>query len=231
MFGAGAVGGSINYVTRLAERDRNEGQARVSYGSYRTTDIGVSVNRRLGGRTVRNTVRGDLNYGHTNGYVDGNHRNALASAVSLVTDVGSKVSHTLAFEFQNEDVDRPDWGTPALRPAVGTARIDPATRFKNYNSIDGIYEQTVVWGRSITEFRPTRTTSVRNTVYHYDALRDYRNVEVYRYTAGNGAVARSDALLQRHDQRLTGDPRRSPAPQPHWPPPLRLGGRARHQQQ
>lgn len=205
LFGAGAVGGSINYVTKLAERDRNGGQARVSYGSYGTTDIGVSGNRRLGGSVVRNTVRGDLSYGHTKGYVDENHRNALTSAVSLITDVGSKVSHTLAFEFQNEAVDRPYWGTPLLTPTIGPGRIKPETRFLNYNSIDGIYEQTVLWGRSITEFRPTRTTSVRNTVYHYDALRDYRNVEVYRYTADNSAVARSSPLLQRHDQRLTGD--------------------------
>jgi hypothetical protein len=43
------------------------------------------------------------------------------------------------------------------------------------------------------------------TAYHYDALCDYRNVEVYRYTADDSAVVRSSPLLQRHDQALTGD--------------------------
>ncbi|MEQ1731889.1 MAG: TonB-dependent receptor, partial [Vicinamibacterales bacterium] len=94
---------------------------------------------------------------------------------------------------------------PMLTPAIGVGRVDEAVRFKNYNSRDGIYEQTVWWGRSITEFKASNTFSVRNTVYHYDALRDYRNVEEYRYTADNSSIVRSAPLLQRHDQTLTGN--------------------------
>jgi len=63
----------------------------------------------------------------------------------------------------------------------------------------------VKWARSILEWKPSAATSVRNTLYHYDALRDYRNVEVYRYDAANAAVVRSGAFLQRHDQSLLGN--------------------------
>lgn len=206
LFGAGAVGGSINYVTKLANREGNTLEARARYGSFGTTDLALGVNRRLGGTEgVQNFVRLDVNSSHTDGYVDGQVRNAQNVAASLLTDVNSQLSHTLALEYQTETVDRPYWGTPLLNPTVGEGQIDPATRFKNYNSADGIYEQTVQWQRSLLEYRLSPNTTIKNTLYHYDALRDYRNVETYKFNATNTAVIRSNALLQRHDQQLTGD--------------------------
>lgn len=206
LFGAGAVGGSINYVTKLANREGNTLEARARYGSFASSDLALGLNRRLGSEQgVQNFVRLDVNSSHTNGYVDGQVRNAQNVAASLLTDVNSQLSHTLALEYQHELVDRPYWGTPLLNPATGEGRIDPATRFKNYNSADGIYEQTVQWQRSLLEYRLSPQTTIKNTLYHYDALRDYRNVETYRFNAANTAVIRSNALLQRHDQQLTGD--------------------------
>lgn len=206
LFGAGAVGGSINYVTKLAQREGDTLEARVRYGSFATSDLALGVNRRLGAsQGVQNFVRLDVNTGHSNGYVDGQKRNTQNLAASLLTDVNAQWSHTLALEYQHEKVDRPYWGTPLLNPATGDGRIDPGTRFKNYNAADGIYEQTVQWQRSLLEYRLSPRTTLRNTLYHYDALRDYRNVETYKFNATNTAVIRSGALLQRHDQQLTGD--------------------------
>jgi iron complex outermembrane receptor protein len=206
LFGAGAVGGSINYVTKLANREGNTLEARARYGSFDTTDLALGVNRRLGGTEgVQNFVRLDVNSSHTNGYVEGQERNAQNVAASWLTEVNSQLSHTLALEYQTEKVDRPYWGTPLLNPTTGEGRINPDTRFKNYNSADGIYEQTVQWQRSLLEYRLSPQTTIKNTLYHYDALRDYRNVETYKFNAANTAVIRSSALLQRHDQQLTGD--------------------------
>lgn len=206
LFGAGAVGGSINYVTKQAHREGDTLEARARYGSFATSDLALGLNRRLGpAQGVQNFVRLDVNNSHSNGYVDGQERNALNVAASLLTDVNSRLSHTLALEYQHEKVDRPYWGTPLLNPATGEGRIDPATRFKNYNSADGVYEQTVQWTRSLLEYRLSPQTTIRNTLYRYDALRDYRNVETYRFNTANTAVIRSNALLQRHDQQLTGD--------------------------
>jgi iron complex outermembrane receptor protein len=206
LFGAGAVGGSINYVTKLANRDGNALEARARYGSFDTSDVALGVNRRLGSNEgVQNFVRLDINSSHSNGYVDGQVRDAQNVAASLLTDVNAQLSHTLALEYQHETVDRPYWGTPLLNPTTGEGRINPETRFKNYNSADGLYEQTVQWQRSLLEYRLSPQTTIKNTLYHYDALRDYRNVETYKFNAANTAVIRSNALLQRHDQQLTGD--------------------------
>lgn len=206
LFGAGAVGGSINNITKLASREGNFTQARASYGSYDTSQLSLGVNRRLGdGDGVKNYFRMDVNRTNSLGYVDGNKRESWTSAFSLLTDFTPNLSHTLALEYQKENVDRPYWGTPLLLPTTGDGRIDSATRFKNYNAADGVYEQTVKWVRSILDFRFDDATSVRNTLYYYDALRDYRNVEVYKFNATNTAVVRSSPLLQRHDQDLLGD--------------------------
>ncbi|MEQ1731630.1 MAG: TonB-dependent receptor plug domain-containing protein, partial [Vicinamibacterales bacterium] len=143
LFGAGAVGGSINYVTKLAQPGANGVDARLGFGSYNTSDLSFGVNRTLGGKRVRNSVRADLSRTYSNGAIEGNERASLTTALSLLTEFGSKVTHTAAVEFQNERVDRPYWGTPMLTPAIGVGRVDEAVRFKNYNSRDGIYEQTV----------------------------------------------------------------------------------------
>ncbi|MEZ5420050.1 MAG: TonB-dependent receptor [Vicinamibacterales bacterium] len=203
LYGAGAVGGSINYVTKLAEASRNLVNAQLRAGSFGTVEGSIGVNRGFDTGRVAHAVRVDANQSLTDGYVDGAKRSALSSAASWRADLGQRLSHTLAVEYQHEQADRPYWGTPLLNPTAGNGRILDGTRFTNYNSADGIYEQTVGWARSITDLT-LGAVRLRNTGYYYDALRDYRNVEVYRFNAANTAVTRSSPLLQRHDQQLKG---------------------------
>ncbi len=92
-----------------------------------------------------------------------------------------------------------------LNPYAGELKIDKSRRRENYNVADGRYEQRVRWLRSILEYRVSDSTRWRNTFYHYDAERDYRNLETYRYNADNSGVVRSNAFLQRHDQQLNGN--------------------------
>ena len=207
--GAGAVGGSINYITKLANRDGDLAQLYGSYGSNNAWVMAAGLNKMISaaddGQGVANYLRIDLSRSGSNGYADGERRRAVTGALSLLTDITPQLSHTLAYEYQQEHVDRPYWGTPLLNPTSGVGRIDPVTRFKNYNANDGVYEQTVEWFRSIVDYRWSAQTSFKNTFYHYQALRDYRNVEVYKYNPGNTQVLRSSAFLQRHDQELSGN--------------------------
>lgn len=206
LFGAGAVGGAINYVTKLATRDADFSQAQAGVGSFGTGTLSAGLNRRFGEPGgVRHALRADVSRTHSDGFVDGQRRDAWTVAVSWLADLSPTLSHTLALEWQDERVQRPYWGTPVRNPAVGSLQIDPRTRFLNFNAADGFYGQSVTWVRSITEWRPAPGWSLRNTLYHYDALRDYRNVEVYRFDAANAQVIRSATLLQRHDQQLTGN--------------------------
>lgn len=201
LFGSGAVGGSINVITKLAEtRDFAEGRLRL--GSDELKEASVGLNRRVG---EGHYARIDVNHRDSGGWVDGVDRRATQLAVSLRSDFGRGFTHTLAYEFQQEDVDRPYWGTPLLNPIKGELRVNEATRFKNYNSNDGVYDQRVQWLRSIGAWKVSDALQLTNTFYVYDALRDYRNVENYRFNPSNTQVIRSAALLQRHDQTLVGD--------------------------
>lgn len=210
LFGAGAVGGAINYVTKLPERDTfYEGQLRL--GSFDTRQASAGINQQLagspGGRG--HYLRIDANTTASNGWVDGERSNATQVAASLLSDLGDDVTQTWAFEYQRERVDRPYWGTPltvgANGKVSGEGHIRGGTRFKNYNVDDGLYEQSVLWARSLTEWRAAPGITFKNTLYYYRAERDFRNLETYRYNAGNSRVLRSAALLQRHEQSLVGN--------------------------
>ncbi len=206
LYGAGAVGGSINYITKLANRDEQGVQGRVRYGSYDSSELAIGVNHALSsGADPRHFARLDVSRSHGNGYMDRNERESTSTAFSILSDFTAQLSHTLALEYQEDKEDSPYWGSPILNPVGDTMHIDKSRRFENYNVADGRYEQRVRWVRSIIDYQISDSTSVQNTLYHYDAQRDYRNVENYRYNASNSLVSRYSALLQRHDQQVDGN--------------------------
>ena len=207
LYGAGGVGGTVNYVTKTAERTPiTEGRLRL--GSHRLGEASVGLNRRIAGEGARHGdhhLRLDVNHRRAHSHVEGMQSRATQIATSLLSDLTPALSHLLAYEYQTEHVDRPYWGTPLLQPIGAVGRIDRSTRFKNYNSIDGVYAQRVQWLRSVTEWQASSAFSLKNTFYAYDARRDYRNVEVYTFNNDNTAVIRSSGLLQRHVQRVVGN--------------------------
>lgn len=206
LYGAGAVGGSINYITRLASREEQDVRGRVRYGSYDTSELSLGVNHALTtGPEPKHFARLDVSRTGSNGYMDRNERESTSTAFSILSDLTPQLSHTLALEYQEDKEDSPYWGSPLLNPVGGTMKIDEDRRFENYNVGDGRYEQRVKWARSITEYQISDVTSLRNTLYHYDAQRDYRNLENYVYDASNTQVRRFAALLQRHEQDVNGN--------------------------
>lgn len=204
--GSGAVGGSLNFITRLASRDEDSLEGRVSYGRYDTRETAIGLNKALNaGDGPRHYARLDYSRSASNGYIDRQENDAGNLAFSLLSDFNDRLSHTLAIEYLEEQEDSPYWGAPVLRPLGGTLHIDKHDRFANYNVEDGRYEQRTRWLRSITDYRFSDTTQLRNTLYHYDGQRDYRNLEVYRYSDDNRQVLRSGGYRQRHDQEVNGD--------------------------
>jgi iron complex outermembrane receptor protein len=200
------VGGSINYITKLASRDEQTVEGRVRYGSYDSSELAIGVNHALtSGPEPRHFARLDVSRTHGNGYMDRNEREATSTAFSILSDLSEQLSHTLALEYQEDKEDSPYWGSPLLNPVGDTMHIDKSRRFDNYNVADGRYEQRVRWLRSIIDYQINDSTSLQNTLYHYDGQRDYRNLENYRYNASNSLVSRYSAYLQRHDQQVDGN--------------------------
>jgi iron complex outermembrane receptor protein len=205
LHGAGAVGGSINYITKLASRDEQIIDGRIRYGSFDDSEVAFGINQALASNPAdaHHFLRLDFSRGHSNGYIDRNERDTDSLAISLLSDLNPNLTHTLAFEYQQDKERSPYWGSPIL-PGRSTMKIDNSRRFENYNVADGRYEQRVRWLRSILDYQISDSTSVQNTLYHYDAQRDYRNLERYSYNA-DGNVLRSSPYLQRHEQTVLGD--------------------------
>ncbi|RON72287.1 TonB-dependent siderophore receptor [Pseudomonas fluorescens] len=205
--GAGSVGGSLNYVTKLATRDERAVEGRVSYGTHDTTETAFGLNHASTDPSseVQHYARLDVSHNTSNGYIDRQERDAWSVAFSLLSDLTPDLSHTLALEYQDEHEDSPYWGTPVLNPKAGELKIDKHNRFNNYNVEDGRYEQRTIWVRSIIDYRINDSTTLRNTLYHLDSQRDYRNLETYQYNADNSAVNRSTAYQVRHQGEQNGN--------------------------
>lgn len=200
--GSGAVGGTLNVITKVADTSGDISRLYVATGDR--AQAATSLQRTLG----EQVLRVELNRSEGALRTQGRERSAWQASASWRAPLAAGLVHTLAVERQHEKVTQPYWGTPMLRAADGTVTgrlaFDAGTDGVNYNVVDGRYEQDVTWARSLLEWTLSPQTRVSHTLYHYDALRDYDNVEVYTFKAGNTAVERSSALLQRHDQRVTG---------------------------
>ncbi|NNA65980.1 TonB-dependent receptor [Pseudomonas gessardii] len=205
--GAGSVGGSLNYVTKLATREERAVEGQINYGSYDTTGIALGLNHALTepGAEVQHYARLDVSRNTNHTYIDRQQRDAWSVAFSLLSDLTPNLSHTLALEYQDEHEDSPYWGTPVLNPKAGELKIDKHNRFNNYNVADGRYEQRTIWARSIIDYRINDSTTLRNTLYHLDSQRDYRNLETYQYSADNSVVNRSTAYQVRHQGKQNGN--------------------------
>ena len=203
LYGSGAVGGAVNYVSKLASHQPIAQETLVRAGSFGQYQLAYGANGRVGGADSAHFLRVDLSTQGSDGYVERTDARSFVFAGSWLWEISSRLSHTLAWEYQTKD-QQPYWGTPLLNPTVNS-QFDPAIRFKNFNAADGAYEQDVQWFRSILDYRLSDATQIKNTLYHYDADRDYRNVEQYRYNAANTLVTRNSAFPTAHGQSLIGD--------------------------
>lgn len=206
LHGAGAVGGSLNYISKLASRDEQVLEGRLRYGRFDESELAFGLNQALGQvAETEHFMRLDISRGTGNGYIDRNERETGSLAFSLLSDLTPKLSHTLALEYLEDKEDSPYWGTPILNSGGGTMKIDKRRRFENYNVADGRYEQRVRWLRSIFDYQLSYATRLQNTLYYYDGQRDYRNLERYSYMPDNSQVQRGGAYQQRHDQNVLGN--------------------------
>lgn len=200
--GSGAVGGTINVITKIA--DTSGDISRIWLGVGDKAQAAASLQRSLAG----SVLRVELNRGSGALWTQGRDRDARQASASWRLPLAAGLTHTLAVERQHEKVTQPYWGTPMLRAADGSVSgqlaFDAGTYGKNYNVVDGRYEQDVTWARSLLDWQISPQTRFTHTLYHYDALRDYDNVEVYTFKNNNTQVERSSALLQRHDQQVIG---------------------------
>lgn len=227
LWGQGAVGGAINYVSKVANREQKGHEIYADGGMWGNRRFAYGYNGQIG--NTPNWIQIAGAYKGSNGWVERTPHSSGVGSLSWLTEITPQLSNTVAVEFQSEERDS-YWGTPLLNPTFGNltfaegspllpvhqGKFDPGLRFKNYNSRNPVFDQQVLWVRDIAEYRLSDATQFKNLFYFYRADRQYENVEVYRYNATNqlfGGVSfppntlinRSDALYTRHIHSLVGN--------------------------
>lgn len=218
LYGQGAVGGSINYVSKVATREKSHHKAWLSLGEYLNRRASYDYNGQIG--DSKNWFRGAISYLGSDGYMENSRADSGVVSLSLLSDITDKLTNTMSFEYQTENRDS-YWGTPVLNPTVNgriipwgdtrlsnmqlKGQIDGGTRFKNYNSQDPVFDQQVTWGRDILEYQVNKDTQIKNTLYVYKGDRQYENVEGYDWNATNSAILRGMSFAVNHNQTLVGN--------------------------
>jgi iron complex outermembrane receptor protein len=215
LYGQGAVGGVVNYVSKIATRGQDRNEALLQGGMWFNRRASYGMNKQI---DANNWAQFDVSYLGSDGWAENSHFNSGAGNASWLTDITPQLSNTVAVEFQHEERNA-NWGTPVPRPYVGagtvpwttvglpvlTLRFDPGVRFKNYNADSPVFDQQVLWVRDIAEYKPSEALQFKNLFYFYRADRQYYNVEGYDYNAANTLLTRSASFATRHLHYVVGD--------------------------
>ncbi|MCP3394815.1 TonB-dependent siderophore receptor [Bradyrhizobium sp. CCGB12] len=195
LYGAGAVGGAINVVSKLPLWiSRN--QAEVSLDSNTTRRIAVDSGGPVSENVAyRITASGNM----SDGWVDRDNTSNVALHAVVQIKQSEDVTWTLSTDYGDRDPSR-YFGTPLIN-----GRLDESLRFKNYNVSDSHIRYQDSWNQVKTEWQIADGISVQNTLYYLNSKRHWKDVESYAYNPATGLINRSSYIEIFHDQQQVGN--------------------------
>ncbi len=223
MFGEGAVGGAVNYVSKAPDgRIRREVAASVGpWGSYR---LGVGTGGPLASPAL--AYRVDVSSNVTDGYQDRNHQDYFGASAALRWKASEQLTLTWFTTWLSDSVES-YYGSPVIydsvinttvanaQPEVRTfnaatdrmvnARIDPAARRTNYNILDNYADTENSFQRLRAELRLSPSLDLRSETYVATQLLKWRNLETNTWNPVTRLVARSSFLHIYRNDVLAGN--------------------------
>jgi len=218
LYGEGAVGGAVNYVSKTAPRELT-GEAFASHGSWDTYRAGIGV----GGPTGIDDVyfRFDASHNSSDGFVNGSDYEYNAFAGDVRWELSDRTSLSLSATYLTDDL-QSYYGTPLVYDAVidnngvtSVRRANPATdtlvnprivrgtERLNYNIADNFVRAQNGFYRLIFETKPGDEWSLRNEAYAATQNLSWRNVESTVWNPASQLVERgSFFLIYRNDLQL-----------------------------
>lgn len=195
MYGAGAVGGAINVVSKLPTWVPFN-QAEMSLDSNMTrriaVDSGGPVNKDV---AYRITATGNM----SDGWVDRDNNSNVALHAAIQIKQNEDITWTLSTDYGDRSPTR-YYGTPLVNGGI----VD-AMRFKNYNVGDSSIRYQDSFSQVKTEWQVTDAIAIRNTLYYFDMKRHWMNAENFRYNPATGLIDRSSYLEIFHNEQQLGD--------------------------
>jgi len=195
MYGAGAVGGAINVVSKLPLWvPRN--QAEISLDTNMTRRIAVDSGGPVSKDVAyRITASGNM----SDGWVDRDDTSNVALHAVVQVRQNEDVMWTLSTDYGDRKPSR-YFGTPLIN-----GRLEESLRFKNYNVSDSHIRYQDSWNQVKTDWQVADGISIHNTLYYLNSKRHWKDVESYAYNPATGLINRTSYIEIFHDQQQVGD--------------------------
>lgn len=196
LYGDGAIGAAVNYVSKRPSFGTPLREAFFSVGSFGSVQGGVGLRGPINDMLAYSVY---LDAEKSDGYralMDTQRHNY---ALALTLRASRDLNITLSADGGVND-DARYFGTP-LRNGV----LDQRLRRTNFNVSDSVvkYDDRIL--RAKVDWQAAPGVHLRNETYHLTTDRHWRNAEAYAFNAAGTAVNRSDYLEILHDQEQTGN--------------------------
>lgn len=196
LYGDGAIGAAVNYVTKQPRFDRFEGAAYASAGSWDTVRGGVGVRGPVNDM-VAYALYADAQ--KSNGYRadSGYRRQNVSGAVSVRPHRDLQVT-LLADAGHNDDARY--FGTP-----LRNGQLDDSLKRLSFNVDDALVRYNDRVWRVKVDYRLAPDVRVRNESYYMTSKRHWRNTESYTLNPAGTRLTRDSYLEILHDQQQLGN--------------------------
>lgn len=195
LYGEGAIGGAINMVTKTPTQALLV-DGLVSFGSFNTYRSGVGISGPVGKNVF---LRVDASRMGTDGYMDNSGQGLDSVGASLRWNATERLS-ILASGQWGRDSTESYYGTPLI-----DGKIDPRTRFLNYNMQDNLARSKNRFARLNFDWRVFGDWRLRSEGFLATHSLDWRNFESYAYNATTRLVDVSSYFLIWRDDMLIGN--------------------------
>lgn len=213
--GQGAVAGAVNAVTKKARvQDNYDHGAQLTLGRWDSYQVCAGSG---GPITDSLWYRVDVSEHGSDGFVDDMDPESTNINGSLLWQASNNLSIGFSIDYLEDDLAN-YWGTPLVPASVGTDPIsgvietaagevlDERTRDKNYNVTDQVAESDQILLRTDLEWMPRSNIRLRNTLYYFDADRDWFNAEGFIFNTGTGLIDRTNGFFfVQHEQEMWGN--------------------------
>lgn len=223
LYGQGAVGGTVNVLTKKPLFLPINFDAYSEVASFSTFEEGFGA----GGQISKVLAfRSDFSYYQSHGYVTNSNPKNLNGTGSLLYAPTKTLSFLLALDVLKDKLPS-YYGTPLVTTAFATNpltgvisnslgfALDSRMRFNNYNVRDAVLNSSSYQPSLTITWQPTSALTLSNQTYYYHAARNWMNAEQYIFIPvgtvdGNGGIApineiERDRFQVHHNQQLPGN--------------------------
>lgn len=196
LYGDGAIGAAINYVTRRPRFDRRRSEAFLSVASYGARQAGLGLSGPVNDMLAYSVYAdAEKNRGYRRDM--SSDKKNLSAALTLRPS--RALNLTLSLDAGNND-DARYFGTP-----LRNGELDERLRRTSFNVDDAAVNYQDRVGRVKLEYQATPGLRLRNETYHLSSERHWRNAENYTFNVAGTLVNRSNYLEILHDQQQIGN--------------------------